>query len=106
MIELNADNFEAEVLQAKGAVLVDFWGERCEPCRVLMPEFHKLADQYGDKIKMCTLNTTAHRRLAISQKVLGLPTIVMYKDGERVREMTGGDNCTPEAIEALIKEYI
>ncbi|MFZ5354718.1 MAG: thioredoxin TrxA [Bacillota bacterium] len=106
MIELNKDNFDAEVLHAQGAVLVDFWGEKCEPCKALMPEVEKLAGEYGDKIKMCKLNTTENRRLAISQKVLGLPTFIVYKNGERVKEITGADNCTPEAIEKLIKENI
>lgn len=106
MLVVTKDNFEAEVLEASGAVLVDFWGEKCEPCSALMPEVHKLAEQYCDKLKMCKVNTTENRRLAISQKVLGLPTFVVYKDGERVKEMTGADNCTPSSIEALIKEFI
>lgn len=106
MVELNKDNFEAEVLQAQGPVLVDFWGDKCEPCKALMPEVHRLAEQYGDKMKMCKLNTTENRRLAISQRVLGLPTIVIYKNGERMKEISGGENCTPEAVETLIKEFI
>jgi thioredoxin 1 len=106
MIELNKDNFNAEVLEAAGPVVVDFWGERCEPCRALMPEVERLAAQYGDQIKVCKLNTTEHRRLAISQRVLGLPAIVVYSNGERVKEISGAENCSPEALETMIKEYI
>lgn len=106
MIELNKDNFEAEVLQAEGPVLVDFWGDKCEPCKALMPEVHALAEKYGDRIKMCKLNTSENRRLAIGQKVLGLPTFIVYKNGEKVKEISGAENCTPAAVEALIKEYI
>lgn len=106
MLELNKDNFEAEVLQASGTVMVDFWGDKCEPCKALMPDVHRLADQYGDKLKMCKLNTGENRRLAISQKVLGLPTFIVYQNGERVKEISGAENCTPDAIEALIKEFI
>jgi thioredoxin 1 len=106
MLDLNKDNFDAEVLQTSGAVLVDFWGEKCEPCKALMDDVHKLAEQYGDKLKMCKLNTSENRRLAISQKVLGLPTFIIYKDGEKVREISGAENCTPESIETLIKEFI
>lgn len=105
MIELNKDNFDLEVKQAEGAVLVDFWGTKCEPCKALMPHVEKLAEVYGDKIKMCKLNTNDNRKLAISQRVLGLPTIIVYKNGERVKEITGAD-CTPEAVEALVKENI
>ncbi len=106
MLELNKDNFDAEVLQATGPVLVDFWGEKCEPCKALMPEVHTLADKYSDKMKMCKLNTTENRRLAIGQKVLGLPTFIVYKNGEKVKEISGAENCTPETIEKLIKENI
>ncbi|HHY76972.1 MAG TPA: thioredoxin [Clostridiales bacterium] len=106
MIELNKDNFEQEVLQAEGPVIVDFWGTKCEPCKALMPEVEKLAEKYKDRIKFCKLNTTENRRLAISQKVLGLPTFIVYKNGQKVKEISGADNCTPEAIENLIKENI
>jgi len=106
MIELNKDNFDAEVLQAAGPVLVDFWGDKCEPCKALMPEVHALAEQYGDKIKMCKLNTSENRRLAIGQKVMGLPTFIVYKNGEKVKEISGAENCTPATIESLIKENI
>lgn len=106
MLEVNKDNFEAEVLQASETVLVDFWGEKCEPCKALMPDVHRLAEQYGNRIKMCTMNTGENRRLAISQKVLGLPTFIVYKDGEKLKEISGAENCSPDSIEALIKEFI
>lgn len=106
MIELNSDNFDAEVLQAEKPVLVDFWGEKCEPCKALMPDVERLAEQYGSKLKMCKLNTSQNRRLAISQKVLGLPTFIIYKKGEITKTISGAENCTPEAVEALIKEFI
>ena len=73
MLEVDKNTFEAEVLQAPGKVLVDFYGDGCVPCAALMPYVHGFADTYGDKLKFCALNTTKARRLAISQKVLGLP---------------------------------
>lgn len=105
MIEVNKDNFEAEVLQAEMPVLVDFWGPKCEPCKALMPFVEELAEKYGDRVKFCKLNTAENRRLAIKQKVLGLPTIAMYKGGQKVEELTQ-DSATPENIEAMVKKYI
>ncbi|HZX47576.1 MAG TPA: thioredoxin domain-containing protein [Clostridia bacterium] len=105
MLEINAENFEAEVLQSDKPVLLDFWGTKCEPCKALMPAVEKLAEKYGDKIKFCKLNTAENRRLAISQKVLGLPTIAMYKDGEKVEELTQ-DKATPDNIEEMLKRYV
>ena len=105
MLELTKETFEAEVLQAEGYVLVDFFGDGCVPCAALMPHVHALADQYGDKLKFCSLNTTKARRLAIGQKVLGLPTITIYKDGAKVEELIKED-ATAENVAAMAQKYI
>lgn len=105
MLDVNKDTFEAEVLKAEGYVFVDFWSQGCEPCKALMPEVHKLAEKYEGKLKFVSLDTTKARRLAIGQKVLGLPTIAVYKDGAKVEEVTK-DDATVENVEALIKKYI
>ncbi|PKM70713.1 MAG: thiol reductase thioredoxin [Firmicutes bacterium HGW-Firmicutes-18] len=105
MLELNKDNFEEEVLQSEGFTLVDFWGDSCEPCKALMPDVEALADMYGDKIKFAKLNTTKARRVAISQRVLGLPTLLLYKDGSIVEEITR-DQANKEHIETVIKKYL
>lgn len=103
MLELTKENFEEEVLNADGYVFVDYWSQGCEPCKALMPDVHKLAEKYGDKIKFCSLDITSARRLAIKQKVLGLPTMIIYKNGEKVEEITK-DDATIENIEAMIKK--
>ncbi|MGE5653390.1 MAG: thioredoxin TrxA [Bacillota bacterium] len=87
MIELNKENFEAEVLQHQGPVLVDFWSPKCDPCMALLPDVTKLADEYEGKVKFCKVNVLENRRLAISQKVLGLPTILFFNNGEKVAEL-------------------
>ena len=79
MLEVDKKTFEPEVLQAEGYVLVDFFG-------------------------FTSLNTTKARRLAIGQKILGLPVIAIYKDGEKVEELVK-DDATPEAVEEMIKKY-
>jgi len=84
MIELNKDNFESEVLQTESLVFVDFWSEKCEPCMALMPDVVAFAQNNEGKAKFCKLDTAGNRRLAIAQKVMGLPTLVFYKNGEKV----------------------
>ena len=105
MLELTKDTFEEEVLKAEGKVLVDFYGDGCVPCAALMPHVHALADEYGDKIKFCALNTTKARRLAISQKILGLPVIAIYENGQMIDSCVK-DDATPENVEAMIKKYV
>lgn len=104
MVDLDKTNFEAEVLQSEGTVLVDFYGDGCVPCAALMPHIHAFAEQYGDKIKFASLNISKARRLAISQKVLGLPVIAIYQGGAMVESLVK-DDATPEAVEAMIKKY-
>ena len=105
MLVLDKTNFETEVLQGKGYIFVDFFGDGCAPCESLMPHVEGLSEKYGDKLKFTKLNTTKARRVAIGQKVLGLPVIAIYKDGEKVEELIK-DDATPENIEAMIKKYI
>ena len=70
ILEVDKNTFEAEVLQAPGKVVVDFYGDGCVPCAALMPHVHAFADKYTT-LKFCALNTTKARRLAIGQKILG-----------------------------------
>jgi len=105
MLDLDRNNFEEEVLNAEGTVFVDFYGDGCVPCEALSPFVDEMAEKYGDKLKFTKLNTSKARRLAISQRVLGLPVMAIYKDGEKVEELVK-DDCTHENIENMIKKYI
>jgi Thioredoxin domain-containing protein len=104
MIELDKNNFEEEILKGSGITVVDFFGDGCVPCQALMPHIHEMADQFGDKIKFASLNTTHARRVAIGQKVMGLPVIAIYKDGEKIDELVK-DDATPDAVKAMIEKY-
>ncbi len=105
MLAVDKDTFEVEVLKAEGHVLVDFWSEGCEPCKALMPHVHELAEKYEGKMKFTSLDTGKARRLAISQKILGLPVIAIYKDGQKIDELVK-DDATPANVEAMIQKYI
>lgn len=105
MLEVNKTTFDQEVKQAEGYVFVDFFGDGCVPCQALMPFVHQMAEKYSDRIKFCSLNTTKARRLAIGEKVLGLPVMAIYKDGQKVKELVK-EECTEQSIENLIKEFI
>ncbi len=84
---------------------MDFYSDGCVPCQALTPFVEEMADKYGEQIKFTSLNTTKARRLAISQKVLGLPVMAIYKGGEKVEELVKED-CTHENIEAMIKRHL
>ena len=108
MIELNKDNFAEEVLEAEGIVFVDFWSEKCEPCMALMPEVVAFAEKNAGRAKFCKLDTAGNKRLAMAQKVMGLPTLVFYKDGEKVYSFdkdaieNGGMAAVQEKLDELL----
>ena len=96
-------NFDAEVLEANGLVFVDFWSPTCTVCTGLMPDIEALAEKNADKAKFCKLDTSGNRRLAISQKVMGLPTLVIFKGGERVA-VWNKEEIDLDAIQAKLDE--
>lgn len=104
MVDLTKINFEEEVANySEKPVFVDFWGDKCEVCKELMPGVHNLESKYGDKIKFASLNIGGSRRLAISQRVLGLPTMIIYKNGEKVNTITPENITTVDDVETFIK---
>ena len=105
MIEVHKENFEAEVLQAKGIVFVDFWSPKCVPCMALFPEVEAFVERNADKAKFCKLDTSTNARLALSQKVMALPTFVFYKDGEKVFTFDK-DSIEMGAVEAKLHELL
>lgn len=106
MLEVDKNTFEEEVLQCNTKVVVDFYGDGCVPCGALMPHVHELEEKYsGESLKFCALNTTKARRLAIGQKILGLPVIAVYESGAIIDSCVK-DDATPENVEAMIKKYV
>ncbi|AZO94739.1 thioredoxin domain-containing protein [Halocella sp. SP3-1] len=105
MVKLTKENFEEEVLNSEGIVLVDFWSESCDLCLEIMPGVEKLAEKYSDNVKFTKLNIKGNRRLAMGQKVMGLPSILIYVDGEKKVHLSGED-LEVEAIEAELKKVL
>lgn len=102
MIELDKDTFDPHVIESKELVLVDFFSDGCEPCKALLPHIEEMAGEFEGKIKFYKFNTTKARRLAIREKVLGLPTIIIYKDGAKLSEVTK-DDATKENVRKMIE---
>ena len=105
MVELNKENFEVEVIQSEKPVFVDFWGDKCEICIELLPGVHTLEGKYSDKIKFASLNIGGARRTAIAQRVLGLPTMILYKGGEKIAAITPDKISSLDDVENFIKDY-
>lgn len=105
MLIVDKETFGPEVLESEGYVLVDYYSDGCVPCQALLPQLEVIAENNAEKAKFVKLNTSKARRLAIKQKVLGLPTIILYKDGIKVSELTK-DDATAKNIETMLAENI
>jgi thioredoxin 1 len=110
MVELTKENFDAEVLEYSGVVFVDFWSPKCEPCLGLLPEVEALAEKNAERAKFCKLDTAGNKRLAIAQKVMGIPTLVFYKNGEKVftfdKEAIEGGAMSNGEVQAKLDELL
>ena len=91
MSEMNItkNNFEQEVLHSDKPVLIDFWAPWCGPCRMLSPVISEIAEEYGDKIKVCKVNVDDEGELAASFNVMSIPTLVVVKDGKVTNSSIG-----------------
>jgi thioredoxin 1 len=89
IIELNETNFKAEVLDAVGPVLVDFYAPWCGPCKMLAPFLEQLAVGFTGKIKFAKLNVDHAPTLAGLYEITGVPTLVLFRGGKAVDQMVG-----------------
>lgn len=104
MIELTKENYLDEV-KADGVVFVDFWSPKCGPCMALLPEVEAWAEANAGKAKFCKLDTTGNKRMAMAQGVMGVPTFLFYKNGEKVAEFSK-DDITMDAVKAKLEELL
>jgi thioredoxin 1 len=74
-------SFEDEVLKASGPVLVDFWAQWCGPCKMIAPVLDELAEEYAGKLQICKLDVDANPATAPKYNVKGIPTLIIFKNG-------------------------
>ncbi|MDA8213717.1 MAG: thioredoxin [Nitrospiraceae bacterium] len=89
IIELTTATWDKEVLQTNSLVMVDFWAVWCGPCRMIAPTVEELAKEYADRVKVGKLNTDENPDIASKYKIMGIPTIMFFKDGQKVDQIVG-----------------
>src|SRR5664279_3781882 len=88
LAQVTDNNFTAEVLEADGPVLVDFWAPWCGPCRVVAPVLEEIASE-RENLKIVKLNTDENPETSAKYQVLSIPTMILFKGGQPVRTVIG-----------------
>jgi len=89
MFSVNEDNFQAEVLDSKLPVIVDFTAVWCGPCKMLDPVVEELGKELDGIIRIAKLDVDDNPNLAMQYQVMGVPTLMLFKNGEAVERVTG-----------------
>ena len=88
-IQVNDDNFQKEVLESEGLVLVDFWAPWCMPCRMLAPTIEEIANEMEGKVKVCKMNVDESIKYPQQYGIMSIPTVMLFKNGQTVETMIG-----------------
>ncbi|MBR6762045.1 MAG: thioredoxin [Oscillospiraceae bacterium] len=88
-IVLTPDNFEQEVLQAEGTVLVDFWASWCGPCRMIAPIVAEIAEEYAGRVTVGKVNVDEQQALAMQYRIESIPTILIFRKGILAEKVIG-----------------
>lgn len=103
-MQFTTTNFEKEVLQAQGPVLVDFYADWCGPCKMMAPLVERMAERYAGQIKIGKLDVEDSGEISDRYNVKHIPTFIFFKDGQPAATYVGGMSAAD--LEEKIKAFI
>ena len=88
-IEITDDNFQEEVLNSDIPVLVDFWADWCQPCKMIAPSVAQVADEYDGKVKVGKLDVDSNPRSSTALNIRGIPALLIFNEGKPIDQIIG-----------------
>ncbi len=104
IIELTDENFETRLKLADKPVLVDYWAEWCGPCKMVAPVLEELSEELKDKLTIAKLDVDNNKDSAIKQKVMSIPTLILFKNGEPIDQRIGA--LTKSQLKEFLEQHI
>ena len=104
IIELTDENFETRLKLADKPVLVDYWAEWCGPCKMVAPVLEELSEELKDKLTIAKLDVDNNKDSAIKQKVMSIPTLILFKYGEPIDQIIGA--LTKSQLKEFLEQHI
>ena len=101
---LNEDNFDDEIKQKAGPILVDFWASWCAPCKLVAPSLEQLAEDYSGRAHVAKVDVDSNGDLANRFGIMSIPTLMVFKDGRVVDQLIGA--APKPQIQQLIEKHL
>ena len=104
IIELTDENFDTRLKLADKPVLVDYWAEWCGPCKMVAPVLEELSEELKDKLTIAKLDVDNNKDSAIKQKVMSIPTLILFKNGDPIDQRIGA--LTKSQLKEFLEQHI